>query len=112
MNIIHYTLAILSPVINYISSSLICQHWLNMIQNLCIKCDAAHWTFVIELDVKLTFVWNTLKLHYVVLDLSLKDSTVSYLLCLYVADPATSLVSNSVLGTLFSFENWTAFLLS
>ena len=35
--------------------------------------------------------------------LILKDNTV--LLCLYVADPATFLDSNSVLGTVFSSES-------
>ena len=36
---------------------------------------------------------------------TLKDNAISYLLCLRVADPATFLASNSVLGTLFSSEN-------
>ena len=42
--------------------------------------------------------------------MSSNDSTVSWnevplLLCLYVADPATLLASDSILGTLFSTEN-------
>ena len=37
--------------------------------------------------------------------MTLKDNTISYCSTLYVADPATFLGSNSVLGTLFSSEN-------